>query len=135
MNYRLLPAHAWPHPRRDLAAAIAWVRTNIAARGGDPDKIFLWAIAPAPCSWRSWHPIRSIWRVTASRRKAIRGVMPMGSIMWDDDLAQTIAKNGREAVAAGFAPRSARQGVWRLDAYEGQWPIRYVTPGLPPFCS
>jgi len=65
--------------------------------------------------------------------KAIRGVMPMGSIMWDDDLAQTIAKNGREAVAAGFARDPRGKAFGGLDAYEGQWPIRYVASGLPPF--
>ena len=42
IDYRLAPANPWPAARDDLAAAIAWVRTNIAEHGGDPDRIILW---------------------------------------------------------------------------------------------
>lgn len=40
-TYRLAPQHKWPAAQEDLAATIAWVRENIAARGGDPNRIFL----------------------------------------------------------------------------------------------
>lgn len=40
-TYRLAPQHKWPAAQEDLAAAIAWVRENIAARGGDPNRIYL----------------------------------------------------------------------------------------------
>ena len=39
MTYRLAPAHRWPAGAEDVAAAIDWLRQNIAAYGGDPDKI------------------------------------------------------------------------------------------------
>ena len=42
IDYRLAPANPWPAARDDLAAAIQWVRANIAQHGGDPDRIFLW---------------------------------------------------------------------------------------------
>lgn len=42
IDYRLAPANAFPAGRDDLAAAIAYVRANIAQYGGDPDRIFLW---------------------------------------------------------------------------------------------
>lgn len=42
IDYRLAPDHPWPAGRDDLAAAIAWVRANIARHGGDPDRIILW---------------------------------------------------------------------------------------------
>src|SRR4051812_47239143 len=41
MNYRLLPGAAWPAPVQDGAAATAWLKKNIAARGGEPAKIVL----------------------------------------------------------------------------------------------
>ena len=41
MDYRLAPDAAWPAGRDDLAAAIAWVRQNIARYGGNPDRIVL----------------------------------------------------------------------------------------------
>jgi triacylglycerol lipase len=42
IDYRLAPANPWPAGARDLAAAIAWTRANIAQHGGDPGRIILW---------------------------------------------------------------------------------------------
>ncbi|HJQ48174.1 MAG TPA: alpha/beta hydrolase [Amycolatopsis sp.] len=39
MNYRLAPRHPWPAGAEDVAAAVDWVRENITATGGDPDRI------------------------------------------------------------------------------------------------
>ena len=39
MTYRLAPEHRWPSGAQDVAAAAGWVRANIAAHGGDPDRI------------------------------------------------------------------------------------------------
>lgn len=41
MTYRLAPQNPWPAGRDDVAAAINWVRDNIASYGGDPQRIFL----------------------------------------------------------------------------------------------
>lgn len=40
-TYRLAPRHPWPAAQEDLAATILWVRDNIAARGGDPRRIYV----------------------------------------------------------------------------------------------
>lgn len=39
--YRLAPANPWPAAPQDIAAAVKWVRDNIASHGGDPERIFL----------------------------------------------------------------------------------------------
>jgi hypothetical protein len=39
ITYRLAPEHQWPAGAQDLAAAVAWIRDNIAGYGGDPGKI------------------------------------------------------------------------------------------------
>ncbi len=41
MTYRLAPAHPWPAGSEDVAAALTWLRTHVAAYGGDPKRIFL----------------------------------------------------------------------------------------------
>jgi acetyl esterase/lipase len=39
MTYRLAPEGSWPAGAQDVASAVAWVRSGIAAYGGDPDRI------------------------------------------------------------------------------------------------
>ena len=39
MTYRLAPDHTWPSGAEDVAKAVHWLQQNIAAYGGDPDKI------------------------------------------------------------------------------------------------
>jgi triacylglycerol lipase len=133
VNYRLLPAAAWPAPAEDVAAAVAWVHANIAARGGDPTKLFLLghssgamlvALVGADARFLARH------RLTTD---VLRGVMPMGSIMWDDDLRQSIEKNGRERVEGAFARDPRGRAFGSLERYESQWPINYVRAGLPPY--
>ena len=41
LTYRLAPAHTYPAVVEDIAAALAWLRANIAAHGGDPARIIL----------------------------------------------------------------------------------------------
>ncbi|HEY2269379.1 MAG TPA: alpha/beta hydrolase [Streptosporangiaceae bacterium] len=41
MTYRLAPEHKWPSGAEDVDAAVAWIRENIAAYGGDPGKIIV----------------------------------------------------------------------------------------------
>lgn len=40
-NYRLGPRHRWPAGAEDASAVLAWARANVAAHGGDPDRIVL----------------------------------------------------------------------------------------------
>jgi len=133
INYRLLPAAVWPAPADDVAAAVTWIRAHIAESGGDPNRLFLLghssgamlvALVAADTSYLSRSQLTS---------GAIRGVMPMGSIMWDDDLRQSIEKNGRETVDAAFARDPRGRAFGTLSKYEAQWPINYVRAGLPPY--
>ncbi len=41
ITYRLAPKYPWPAGSEDLAAALGWIRSNIAAQGGDPERIYL----------------------------------------------------------------------------------------------
>jgi acetyl esterase/lipase len=41
MTYRLAPKNAWPSGPQDIGQAINWIHDNIARRGGDPARVFL----------------------------------------------------------------------------------------------
>ena len=41
MTYRLAPQSPWPAGSEDIASTIQWITTGIAARGGDPARIYL----------------------------------------------------------------------------------------------
>jgi acetyl esterase/lipase len=41
VSHRLAPAHTFPAQAEDVAAAFAWVKKNIAARGGDARRVYL----------------------------------------------------------------------------------------------
>lgn len=41
MTYRLAPMNPWPAAQEDIGKALVWIRTEIAARGGDPSRIVL----------------------------------------------------------------------------------------------
>lgn len=41
ITYRLAPAHKFPAGAEDIAAAIRWLKDNVAAHGGDPGRIVI----------------------------------------------------------------------------------------------
>lgn len=41
LTYRLVPEFTWPSGIEDLAAAMTWLRDEVAVHGGDPTRIFL----------------------------------------------------------------------------------------------
>ncbi|HEX7182990.1 MAG TPA: alpha/beta hydrolase [Thermoanaerobaculia bacterium] len=133
VNYRLAPAHAWPAQAEDVAAAVAWVRTKIGARGGDPNKLFLVghssgatlvALVGTDERYLARHGLKT---------SDLRGVIPMGSIMWDEELEQALARYGRGRVEEAFGRDPDNRMYATLDAYLDRWPIRHVRAGLPPF--
>jgi triacylglycerol lipase len=42
INYRLAPQFPYPAGVEDLTRLVTWLKANIKAKGGDPNKIFLW---------------------------------------------------------------------------------------------
>jgi acetyl esterase/lipase len=133
VNYRLAPAHAWPAQAEDVAAAVAWVRTNIGRRGGDPHKLFLVghssgamlaALVGTDEHYLAQHELKA---------SDLRGVVTMGSIMWDDELEQALTEYGGGRVEAAFGQDPNNRMYASLDTYLDQWPVRHVRAGLPPF--
>lgn len=132
-NYRLSPAHAWPAQAEDVAAAVAWLRANVARFGGDPQKLFLFghssgatlvALVGTDGRYLARHNLKP---------SDLRGVLPMGSIMWDDELEQALTRHGRAKVGEAFKRDPDNRMYESLDMYLDRWPIRHVRAGMPPF--
>ena len=133
VNYRLAPAHPWPAQAEDAAAAVAWVRAQIASRGGDSSKLFLMghstgamlaAVVGTDERYLARHGLTT---------RDLRGVISMGSIMWDVELEQAMARYGRGRVEEAFR-RDPDNGVFgSLETYLDHWPIHYLRAGQPPF--
>jgi acetyl esterase/lipase len=133
VNYRLAPAHPWPSPAEDVAAAVAWVRKNIQARGGDPLKLFLVGHSSGAMLVALVGTDEHYLARLGLNTSDLRGVIPMGSIMWDDELEQALKQYGRSRVEESFRRDSDNRIYGSLDTYLEHWPIRHVRAGLPPF--
>jgi acetyl esterase/lipase len=133
VNYRLAPQHTWPAQPEDVAAAISWVRAHISSRAGDPKKLFLLghssgamlvAVVASDDRFLAKFQIKPV---------ELRGVMPMGSIMWDDELEQTIAQYGRARTEQAWSRDSTSRFYSSFDAYHDLWPIHHVHAEMPAF--
>ena len=133
LNYRLGPQHPWPAQAEDLASAVAWVHTNIAAYGGDPKKLFLLGHSSGATLVALVGSDETYLAKHRMKLSDLRGVMPMGSIMWDEDLEQAIEERGREAIAQNFLRDPDNRMYESLEKYQDHWPIHHVHAGLPPF--
>jgi len=54
ITYRLAPAHRWPAAADDVGLAIRWLRENIRAHGGDPDRIYIFGTSAGAAHVASW---------------------------------------------------------------------------------
>jgi acetyl esterase/lipase len=133
VNYRLAPAHPWPAQAEDVAAAVAWVRKNIQARGGDPLKLFLVGHSSGAMLVALVGTDEHYLARLGLKTSDLRGVIPMGSIMWDDELEQALKQYGRSRVEESFRREPDNNIYASLDTYLDHWPIRHVRAGLPPF--
>ena len=133
VNYRLAPAASWPAPAEDVAAAVAWVRTNIGARGGDPHKLILVGHSSGAMLVALVGTDERYLARNGLKLGDLRGVVPMGSIMWDDELDQALRQHGRKRIEVGFGRDPDNKMYGNLDTYLEHWPIRHVRRGLPPF--
>jgi acetyl esterase/lipase len=102
VNYRLGPQHPWPAQAEDLASAIAWARKNIVAYGGDPKRLFLLGHSSGATLVALVGSDDRYLAKHGMKLSDLRGVMSMGSIMWDADLEQAIAQRGGDTMAQTF---------------------------------
>jgi acetyl esterase/lipase len=129
VNYRLIPDVTWQEQPADVAQAVSWVHRNIAAHGGDPDRLVLMGhsagaqIATLVAVDRRWLDR------TGVPASAIAGVIAVSGAGYDitDRRTYELLHHSPHWYARRF--HTASNPAWIYDAS----PIRYVDAADPPF--
>jgi acetyl esterase/lipase len=119
VNHRLSPGVTHPSHIEDIAAAVAWVKRNIAGHGGDPDNMFvighsagayLAALLASDPRYLSAHGLKPT---------DIRGYVPVSAFFYVDQ--------------TGVAPDRPKD-TWGTDVnvWKSASPGSYVKAGMPP---
>lgn len=86
-DYRLAPSFKWPAMPQDVASAVAKVRALVAERGGDPERLFLFGHSSGCTLAASLGTNPAYLESAGFSRKNLAGVMAMGCILDNSDLA------------------------------------------------
>ena len=119
VNHRLSPGVMHPAHIEDVAAAVAWVKRNIAQHGGDPEKLFV--IGHSAGAYLAALLVLDSRYLAAHALKPmdIRGVVPVSAFFYVD--------------RPGVAPDRPKD-TWGTDAavWKAASPGAYVTSRVPP---
>ncbi|MEO0032564.1 MAG: hypothetical protein RIS94_2322, partial [Pseudomonadota bacterium] len=100
MNYRLVPDAAWPDGATDVAAAVAWLRANVTAHGGDPERIVAMGTSAGA--------VHVAGAIHADAALPVRGAVLLSGLYGYTELdARDTAYYGEQATYAGRMPREA----------------------------
>lgn len=128
VDYRLAPAFTWPSMPEDAAAAFAWVQSNIAGRGGDPSKIFIFGHSSGCQLAATLGANRKYLAAHALESGAVAGVIAMGCVLSQTE--DVLAGRTVEEVRARWP---ADDPVHRtVDSWLDADPSRFLGSHVPP---
>jgi acetyl esterase/lipase len=133
IDYRLAPASKWPAMPQDAAAAVKWVKTNIGAQGGDPNRIVLFGHSSG-CELAAILGANPKYLAGVGLRPSdIAGIVAMGCVL--APLEETMTR------LSSLSPEELRQRWGKTtepDTYRTfeDWldsdPSRFIGPETPP---
>jgi len=136
MSYRLAADARWPAQPNDVAAAFAWVKRNIAARGGDPQRVFLLGHSSGCLLVSIVAADRQYFGEQGFTQRDVAGVIPIGCRLCDSVVVAPAAPNGYES---SWVPpdrlaefMESETAFTDLDQRNTAVPVRYVDSSLPP---
>lgn len=120
MTYRLAPQHKWPSGAADVGAALGWIKDNIAAYGGDPDRVFLMGQSAGATHVATWTFVEA---VHGPGGPGIAGAMLLSGSY---DPLNPVYSEGKPAdnQVAYFGDE--------LSTWPDKMPLNHVRPGHPP---
>lgn len=127
INYRLSPAVKHPAHVQDVASAVGWVYKNIAARGGDPQRIYLIGHSAGAHLVALVAADLHYLEAAGVPAKALKGVVPLDGGGYDIPALIAFNRLNKDRMEVAFGSDPA---VWR-DAS----PVTHVAAGkgIPPF--
>ena len=130
INYRLLPAGKHPNNVQDVAAALAWIHSNIARHGGDPMRLFLMGHSSGAHLVALVATDERRLEATGKRLDILKGVIPLDTSTYDLPM---MMKSGASLPNL----RSTAEGIFGADpqGWRDASPYHHVSGGkkLPPF--
>jgi acetyl esterase/lipase len=137
-NYRLAPRHPWPAQIEDVLRTLGWIKRNIAAHGGDPDRVVvaggsagghLAALVALVAHDPTWRPsdLEGVldWRV--------RGAIPFYGVleMTGDETHWRGLGHGLRVLLERRVVQAPYEGNEEL--YRQLSPMHRIEPDAPPF--
>lgn len=106
MSYRLAPEYRWPSGIEDVAGAVAWLRANVAAHGGDPARIYLWGHSAGAAHVADY----VAWRIRERESPGVAGaILTSGFYELGDEASAWQVYYGDDV--ASYAERSSLAGL------------------------
>lgn len=121
MNYRLAPAAQHPAQVRDAAAAVAWLKANARAFGGDPDALFVMGHS-AGAQIAALAAVDERW--LGEQKLGLDALR--GAIMIDGGAYDVLARSDDRADAVAVLTQAFGDD---RDAWADASPLRHVAPG------
>jgi len=131
-SYRLFPDHPWPAAIQDVAAAFAWLKRNIAARGGNPARIFLLGHSSGARLVSLLAADQNHLRAHGLSAQDIAGCVSMGSILHIEHKLAEAKDRLPEEIARGFEASREGKLYGSFRAYHDSWAFYHVGRHLPP---
>lgn len=153
-TYRLAPANPWPAGAEDIARMVAWLKAEVAAYGGDPNRIVLSgqsAGAAHVAAYLGSAPFSDAARSSLAGAAMLSGIYdvaaadrnPFQSAYYGDDAAQFERQSSIAGVAATTVPclftvaeldppdfqKQAALMASRWVAAKGVWPVFHRLEG------
>jgi acetyl esterase/lipase len=137
-NYRLAPRDPWPAQMQDVTRTLAWIKTNIASHGGDPDRIVvsggsagghLAALLALSANDPTWRPSD----VDGVDDWSVRGCIPFYGVLemtGDEELWRGLGK-GLLVLLEGRVVQLPY--VQHQDLYRQMSPLERIDVNAPPF--
>lgn len=132
INYRLLSDSAWPAQARDCAAAINWVRQAMTKQDGAAHPIFLMGHSSGAMLAALFGADDEYLSAYGMKSTDLAGVIPMGSIMWDEDFETAAARIPPDSLEVLFR-RSSDRDFGSVEAYRRHWPMGHINASMPPY--